>query len=271
MNDIDFDELDRAVNSLSSGASPTPVQQPAVTSSNPPVVPQPVNSAPTPAPTASSGRFMDVVHPSSDMRPVSIPQRQADPTSRPIVTPPSATIAPPQPVAPNPVTIPKPDTSGAPSPFLADTKVEKRPLGAFNDQTSTNLGNDKQDKNSPEARKKDLTPLPPELNEELLSVEIGEDTSTTAEPQPQPSEPETPIAQEQPAPGGSIMQQYAEKAADPAKDDSVKSVFDTDSYQKPAKDKSKKSGWMVVLWILLLIVLGAAAGAAIYYYVLPIL
>jgi hypothetical protein len=78
MQDIDFDEIDRAVNSLTSPSSdaptkpvsddPTPaVTEPVAETSSEPVVPAP--TAPSPAARRSSGRFMDVVHPSSDMRP----------------------------------------------------------------------------------------------------------------------------------------------------------------------------------------------------------
>lgn len=93
MHDIDFDEIDRAINSaknprqsntrgdtnetLAPVAVTTPVSVPALE----PVAPEtpaaistthtsaPVTTAPSPAARRSSGRFMDVVHPSSDMRP----------------------------------------------------------------------------------------------------------------------------------------------------------------------------------------------------------
>lgn len=100
MKDLDFDELDRAVNSLMSGGgsrpagSVTPVSQPVVNEEQPfadestadtpapeavpaepkaeVLVPASKPSAPTVAspivPQRRSGRFMDVVHPSSDMK-----------------------------------------------------------------------------------------------------------------------------------------------------------------------------------------------------------
>jgi hypothetical protein len=89
MKDLDFDELDKAVNSLMSGVPkndppkddnirtltigatlpPAPIMPqtpPAV------VLPEPVETSPIPSPSAPlaarrGGRFMDVVHPSSDM------------------------------------------------------------------------------------------------------------------------------------------------------------------------------------------------------------
>jgi hypothetical protein len=78
MQDIDFDEIDRAVNSAANprvrADMPTPapsqlagdpVPESAATS-----VDSPVSSSASPAVRRSSGRFMDVVHASSDMRPV---------------------------------------------------------------------------------------------------------------------------------------------------------------------------------------------------------
>jgi len=99
MKDIDFDELDKAVSSVLEGNSPTPAAAP---TSPAPVPVQTSSSSPAPiddqssevpisvstpapaiipAPPRRSGRFMDVVHPSSDMK------GDAKPSSeRPIVT-----------------------------------------------------------------------------------------------------------------------------------------------------------------------------------------
>lgn len=73
MKDIDFDELDRAVHSATNGGNsksddntrsePAPVDNESITPASSPVRP-PVSLATR----RSSGRFMDVVHPSSDMR-----------------------------------------------------------------------------------------------------------------------------------------------------------------------------------------------------------
>lgn len=142
MKDFDFDEIDKAV----TGAIAT--NQPAESNDDAQVVPS--NAVPSdtetvkepatvmeqktaPAVRRTSGRFMDVVHPSSDMR------------GRPVFTPPvpqSPPTVPPVAVAPEvtPVTPDVPKASSfedsfeeliAPlqSPFLPDAKVEKRPLG----------------------------------------------------------------------------------------------------------------------------------------------
>lgn len=80
MTDIDFDELDKAVNSLmkepaaltpSSEPTPTPtpsVKEPVAAPIEQPVkVASPVSPTPSTLPMKRTGRFMDVMHPSSDM------------------------------------------------------------------------------------------------------------------------------------------------------------------------------------------------------------
>lgn len=136
MADFDFDELDRAVagalNTTPSSAQPaSPVSTPdgaPVTPTSEPVSPQP--STPAPATRRTSGRFMDMVHPASDMR-----------TSRPETTPTTESVPSATPLDPAPVADPftssfedlprKADENSKPleSPFLPDAKVEKRPLG----------------------------------------------------------------------------------------------------------------------------------------------
>jgi len=75
MQDIDFDEIDRAVNSITRPDPKTNVPEPALPVNPADVTPTLAEPAPltpvipSPAVRRSSGRFMDVVHPSSDMRP----------------------------------------------------------------------------------------------------------------------------------------------------------------------------------------------------------
>ena len=181
MQDIDFDELDRAVNSLINPADspaaqsvpvpqerpvmPEPVAASAPAQSEPRVVAEDRNIQPVvtmPSQRPSTGRFMDVVHPSSDMRtasqgrsmtprpaqPIQQPVSPAQPTETPVapssfdvIETPAAYSAPEvsdeltfEEIAPQeqePDT--KPDAAPAPleTPFLSDPQVEKRPLGAF--------------------------------------------------------------------------------------------------------------------------------------------
>ncbi len=85
MKDLDFDEIDRAVNSASTN-------KPADS-----LVPKPTESPQALAGRRSSGHFMDVVHPSSDMRrtPLKMPERTS-------VQKPVATGAPMAPVTTTP-------------------------------------------------------------------------------------------------------------------------------------------------------------------------
>ncbi|CAN5387326.1 hypothetical protein BH10PAT4_BH10PAT4_2890 [soil metagenome] len=303
MTDIDFDELDRAVNSLvNPDAKPVPGESPLVPAVAPTAASAPVASNPAPlAERRSSGRFMDVVHPSSDMR-SSVPDRPASreaATIAPVLTTPSASIEAPKPATswPDPIDmheatqekaitalpVPEPpkDSNGPlESPFLTDAKVEKRPLGAFSnesreseptpsisaattpstpeltmDTTDTTMVGEKASESSDQPVVND-TPMPAELQPGLLSIESNEDPK---------------IAKEEPiVPAGptSITQQYTQQPS--TGDKPVANMFDTAAYKKPkAAAGKKKSGWLIVLWIFLLIVVGAGVGAAVYFFVLP--
>lgn len=206
MKDIDFDELDKAVNSLMGSVTPdadetavkpktlsisstlkpdekpsyqkldevartigsetltVDAEQPVViedldaqkaaaskTPAMPPITPDLVPTLPVDVPDAATapalptapqpakGRFMDVVHPSSDMRsaslpPLQVPARDAAPhtaeTVADEVTTPAEETSVEEAAASEP--IPEEPVSSEPTltPFLPDAKVEKRPLGA---------------------------------------------------------------------------------------------------------------------------------------------
>jgi len=157
MSDIDFDELDRAVNGVLGIPSNQNTPQPAATVTpqtlptpqSPPQAPavehldhvertqlnyaasHPAqNSAPlvnsAPAARRSSGRFMDMVHPSSDMRSRgNTPPTATHLGSTPIPQPTPAPIETESPAWNEPLE----------SPFLPDAKVEKRPLGGTVNET----------------------------------------------------------------------------------------------------------------------------------------
>jgi len=373
MKDLDFDELDRAVNSLI-GNKPEPVVAGAQPEAVNPVVPAaapvavPVPDSPTPTTTPagdtpndvtqplaarrSSGRFMDVVHPSSDMRsaaplvPVSrvgadvqpsgpivsaspVPHPAtlaptAEPTNttsewpdpidyheskvEPAATTPSVTVGPLAAAATTDdddsdisriadsinASIAEDKASPLESPFLSDTKVEKRPLGAFSTETpaaeptkpaepvkpaepavtpeatATPPITDSQTVSNSESSDQHPvdtdTPLPAELHDDLLMIEADEDTSN----QTKKDEFVPPAAPSSEAPIGptSITQQYKEQPS--TGDQPTGAIFDTEAYHAPlAHPKKKKSGWLMVLWIVLLLVLGAGVGAAVYFFVLP--
>lgn len=157
MTDFDFDELDRAVSSaLSTGVQSGKVttaptgetvlhlegdapesilpgqaapQTPATAKEAPEsIVPERPARLSSPASRRPTGRFMDMVHASSDMRPTSGPIK---------ATTLKAPSAPAEKSQPDDTAAPllsafedeMPETSPLESPFLPDAKVEKRPLG----------------------------------------------------------------------------------------------------------------------------------------------
>lgn len=340
MTDLDFDELDRAVNSLigdtdrsvvekptpeaDTQAAPAPVNVETKTEDQPetqsteqnvsevaPVVAPIQDETPSvvdpqlvqPQPLAarrSSGRFMDVVHPSSDMRTMN--KVAARPVATPTLSTPGELPVLSEDVSGQSLVTPeKTETivsdssegqeSAVVSPFLPDAKVEKRPLGAFADnekpspalndlmqkeldsselpEASVKLVEDDKEPSQgietiQQPKTEDADEMPEELQGDILSIETKESDAEVApdvlETQPAPTI-NAPVA---------ITQQYVEKAQTPEVESGA--IFDTDAYQQPATTgKAHHSGWMTVLWIFLLIILGAGAGVAIYTYVLPLL
>ncbi|HEX6258163.1 MAG TPA: hypothetical protein VFZ48_01640 [Candidatus Saccharimonadales bacterium] len=240
---------------VASAASSAPSEQPK-TFSTPPVAPlppakevtsaslpmrQPEPSVPMKAPeramppaTRRSGRFMDVVHPSSDMgvaktapRPTQGPATQAP---QPITTAPEepefSFASEPAPVAP-----PKPESetkwggslnflsrrkkedeppkeesqssAAAPqqdaliSPFLSDAKVEKRPLGAFapGDMPVQSPDMPTQAERPVVDAQKAPEALPPELGQDLVAIEAGEIKSDDRPDTPPAYPPDEPVQQ----------------------------------------------------------------------------
>ncbi|MDB5161744.1 MAG: hypothetical protein JWM52_252 [Candidatus Saccharibacteria bacterium] len=299
MQDIDFEELDRAVSSTMGPSDETPEEQRVKISTQPPEI----KTVSTPAARRSSGRFMDVVHPSSDMR-NSSSERSAPRVSEPV----PAREPEPAPERdtstdwPDPLDFhgftdeePKKDeptnepesteepsdgeTQPLESPFLTDAKVEKRPLGAFSDNEPTPTISD-------ELAKAEDTPTDePELlleasDEPLLEAtnepeeRKEEDTGESEAPEVTEAtvtETETPAPKEDiPTGPTSITQQYKEQPSTTSQPSGA--IYDTEAYHQPlAYPAKKKSGGLVILWILGLIIIGGGIGAAVYFFVLPML
>lgn len=360
MKDIDFDELDKAVNSLmtppADGVSEpkteqaafdkprTPLEVPDFQKANNDAVPsspEPVLAS-TNAVKRSSGRFMDVVHPSSDMRnatPVNTPARSSGITppnrAKPLVTTPTQLVdaavdkepSPPAPVQQKPATTasfpdpldmmpvtesekkesaevisPELETSPAEvetkakdviepitdepsddssetleSLFLPNVKVEKRPLGVANsadeeEATETPAFDAAEDTKNVDTL---VTPDPTlaELGDDVLAIES--DTSAPTEEEEakntdsvQPKKADDPISTNSALAGSAISSIPRQYSVKPSSDDKHhEALYDTAAQagsplQHPAK---KKSGWMVVLWVLLLIVVGVGGALALYF------
>jgi hypothetical protein len=299
MQDIDFDEIDRAVNSAS--ANGAPAIDTAVAPVAPPVAePTPVVDAPAAAPMSvppaarrSSGRFMDVVHPSSDMRTTSADRLPVPVQPREDAPAPTAPAPAPEPQAnewPDPLdfhgfneepaseapveTPVAPVVTDAPAarvpapsahdmhppletPFLRNAVVEKRPLGAFSETPPV----------EPAAE-----PIVPEVAPDPVA-DAPAAPEQIAESAPAPAAFTTPVPSpvvDVPAGPVSITQQYKEQPS--TTDQQSGAIFDTESYHQPLTHvPTKKSGALVIIWIAALILVGAGAGAAVYFFVLPLL
>lgn len=194
-------------------------------------------------------------------------------------------------------TIPVLDTTPAPqeSPFLTDAKIQKRPLGAFTVEANSITGETEADATvEPDTEvlsrfseptrftttetsqnqdaqlpvTVDEEALPAELQDEVLLLEANLDnTAVTAKDSMRDAKEA--FAQSFTGPT-SISQQYDEQPN--TGDQQTGAIYDTEAYHKPlAHPVKKKSGWMMIIWILLLLVVGAGAGAAVYFFVLPLL
>jgi len=356
MKDIDFDELDKAVNSLMAKTpegeekEPAAPAEPAAETSSEPSQPAPAQEAAVPEPadtaepakepaavapaaeepspesapaakslaTKRSGRFMDVVHPSSDMRsapsataqpsrhskviaPFSSdtasapaePTKEEAPTSEEVAAPAPAEHSWPDPIAMHeaaqnsqtaePEAAPSEKSEPAPapvapseppvSPFLADAKVEKRPLGAPVTEAQE-LGLDTEAPQQTEAAEP-AAPLPAELADDVVSIES--DTTQHAESETTelpavaetPSEPDIAPAKVEPekaAPAGasSITQQY--KVQENTGDQHHEALYDSASIEPPLQHPAKqKSGWFSVALIVLLLVVGIGGAVILWY------
>lgn len=269
MSDFDFDEIDRAVSSTMSPSKDAP-EPPAddskvavsVTRTSTPTVPRP-----------TSGRFMDVVHPSSDMKGSEKPAPQPEvKTPEPVIDTSADNVAWPDPLDfhgfkdDEPVAeekTPDEDELTLPeTPFLAGTKVEKRPLGAFStaEPATPLLEDPTEDEPLLEATNEpEVEEVPnPEEPVETVTETLEEEVATPPAPAVEDEYANVPT---------SITQQYKEQ---PATDDNPSgAIFDTESYHAPLTHTPKKSGALVILWIVALILVGGGIGAAAYFFVLP--
>jgi hypothetical protein len=257
MTDIDFDELDRAVSSLNDNKSARQAPEPVIISPT-----QSVRPMPSPVERPVTGRFMDVVHPSSDMRTnLNMPERAIN-ISKPAPAPAMVPKSTPPVVASKlaQIVYPNIETPPTESPFLSDAKVEKRPLGAFSNDAPTAINAPEIMPDQPSAD----APLPAELDDALLML----DTHSTDSPEP-PKLLEA-VSEGRLSAPTVINQQYNDKSN--SDDTSNGAIFDASSYHRPmVRPTKKKSGWLWVVWIILLLIAGVGAGVAAYYFVLPAL
>ena len=295
MRDFDFDEIDRAVAStmqpdqsdnvpVSNGDSSRPASQPA------PAV-------------RRSGRFMDVVHPSSDMRNSPTPERdrttvEAESSRDELRVPEREDAGSSSTDMPDPLDFhgfntdaeqseseePKEYTPQE-SPFIPNAQIEKRPLGGYPTQDDVPAPIATEEITEAVEQPEQESPVPDEVEpnentEDVSKEEVQDNTveSTQQEVEPEPTveeqsqpeqQPQQPEPEQHTGPVA-ITQQYKERPS--TTDQPSGAIYDTESYHQPlSKPVKKKSGIWVVLWIFGLIVVGAGAGAAVYFFVLPML
>lgn len=287
MNDFDFDELDKAVNSLNK--TDDSQEQDKKSDLTQAVV---NNDRPLPSLAArrTPGPFMDVIHPSSNMmKNVSQTTPKNAPVSKPSLIDQNSSLPETKPEIPsnnddddddiNKISEDINKTLGLTndSPFITDAQVEKRPLGAFSgesDEESLGVAIEKQDEILPVV---DETPLPAELNNDLLSIEANSVAKSTMPEEPINSEVnqvETVENEQKPLESLDesttstvpVPNQYVEKTN--PKSESSPIYENNETYKQTLMPAKKKAGWLWVIWILLLILIGAGVGAAVYFFVL---
>jgi len=152
------------------------------------------------------------------------------------------------------------DEAAPTTPFLADTKVDKRPLDAFSPEETEEPAESTVEPEAPEQ------PLPPELQADVVAVEANPSDAVDTD-----SEKEATVTDKKDEVEAgfntSIPQQYASAEA---KADDDHSIFDTNEYHQPlAPTKVKKRGlpgWLVALFVMLLLAGLSAAGGYFWFY-----
>lgn len=259
MSDIDFDELDKAVNTLVGGTNiPT-------TTDTEPIADKPTVVSPTLSPRRS-GRFMDMKHASSDIKKDNGPMlMDHNPTS----------------ITPTPAIASSIDDTGKDkkdSPFL-DTSVDKRPLGGPAGDVSPD--------ETPKEPIEQTAPidLPPEFDKELVDIEADEKPSYKREAKDEDSSSKKLATTEKKsttapsediahllaaASSGSIVDQYKREEVSSVAPGQPHPLFDGEHYNNQPVDSPKQpiSGVVKLLqWtfiILGLLLLGGTIGVVVF-------
>ncbi len=303
MDDINFDELDKAVNSAMKPAAT--MTEPAVTEAAQtpsPDSPRPAlvdETAPPAAalPVKRRGQFMDIVHTSAPRPVTPSVSRQAStikPLSPELVKTDGEAVDSVTTTSPPPASTPKTETNqdfsveaepssgsnlAVTTPFVEGAQVEKRPLGAFAgneslDDTATEPGvntetTDTTVDESPAATDElsDKTIPETQTQPELVADDTAEQTmpSQAIETQSINDDYSLPSMPDEGV-AQSIPQQY--KADNSFSNDEEHAVFDTTQYHQPllppAKPSHGRKALMYTLLVFLMLAIGSAAGYAIF-------
>ncbi|NTW62154.1 hypothetical protein HGB25_01945 [Candidatus Saccharibacteria bacterium] len=321
MTDIDFDELDKAVNSLATDNGLS-TANPSVGGDDSKVtvgntdrdlksVSASVESPKPTAPVRSSGQFMDVVHPSSDMRRGRVipPEREPKQTDQPVDK--TVELADQTPVTmPDPIDSPqqpdskvsgmesymKPDDSDKvnddteaqdegvveqselpDSPFISGAVVEKRPLGAFSSE-SVDSTPETSDNTEPDTTNVDheADTIPEPESAPAKDAEPGLIAANISSGNSTIANPSSGVDTSTPVvsekPVGPTSIVQQYKEQPSSGDQTNGSIYNADSYNKNLViSSSKKPVFMWILGIVGLVIVGAGIGALTYFVVLPML
>lgn len=165
------------------------------------------------------------------------------------------------------------------SPFLADAKVEKRPLGSAPDtlgdtEPTTQVEGDGSAELSqtvadtepmPSTPEPETAPVPEELTEDLVAIESSMPTTEAVSKVEATESPDQSISSVVTGPA-SIARQYKEQPRTASDDDESGAIFDPQTYQQPIEHPAKKSsGWIWILAIIVIILLAVGAAVAAWF------
>lgn len=256
-----------------------------ITSSVPTESTKPDESAPPVVAAArpTSGRFMDVVHPSSDMRTTTKDIASTEVSSvsmpEPIVAPVDSGPTPPAVSRPTPTPAPQLHslaTSPPVTPFLPDAKVEKRPLGdpsappvtvtsSVPEQPVVDTDEEIADPDVPEEiiainSEVKARPAMDEDNQSVLDA-----AAIVTEANDETAEKLSTIESADVSPTSSI-QAVESVAAEHEAATVGANMYDVQPLGHPPK---RRSGWGIVLIIVIIIILAGAIGAGAYFFFGP--
>lgn len=157
--------------------------------------------------------------------------------------------------------VPTEEESAPSTPFLADTKVDKRPLDAFSpEETETPA------EPTPVDPVVTSEPLPPELQADVVAVEANPSDHVADVADNEAAETDKKDESESGF-NTSIPQQYS---STDTKSEDDHSIFDTSEYHQPlAPPKAKKGGmpgWLVALLVMILLAGLSVAGGYYWFY-----
>lgn len=155
--------------------------------------------------------------------------------------------------------------------FIADAKVEKRPLGPQPDTISIETQNDQPVSDLPQAPVSSR--LPDELSGGVMAVESEKETTRAQAPLDNPTEgTSAESVPRMPVPAASAATVVAapivsQGTTTASSEGDHPAIYDPSYYQQETKPKTKKkSGWWVIFAITGLIILGGAGGVLYYFY-----